>query len=115
LPSWWAVRAEQFLATEASVARQAEERRHQGDLLRDLVGNPFQPVRVDPLWLAWDGGTIPRLARAICAENAFDQLPIVADALEEAGCTQAALLDHLRGPGAHGCGCWAVDALTGRW
>jgi hypothetical protein len=46
--------------------------------------------------------------------TAFDRLPVLADALEEAGCTNADILDHLRGPGPHARGCWAVDLLLGK-
>jgi hypothetical protein len=67
-----------------------------------------------PAWLAWNGGTVPRLAEAIYREEAFDRLPILADALEEAGCTDAGLLGHLRGPGPHVRGCFVLDLLTGR-
>ena len=86
----------------------------QCQLLREIVGNPFCPAAVAPAWLAWDGGTAPKLAQAIYAERAFDRLPVVADALEDAGCTEADLLDHLRGPGPHVRGCWAVDLLLGK-
>jgi hypothetical protein len=51
---------------------------------------------------------------AIYDERAFDRLPILADALEEAGCTNPEMLDHCRQPGAHARGCWVVDALPGR-
>ena len=92
----------------------AEQAAHAG-LLRDLFGNPFRPpAAVDPAWLRWNGGTVPRLARSAYEERAFDRLPILADALEEAGCADPAILGHLRGPGPHARGCWAVDALLGR-
>jgi hypothetical protein len=85
------------------------------DLLRDLFGPlPFRPVAVDPAWLAWNGGTIPALARAVYDEHAFDRLPVLADALEEAGSASPDLLDHLRGPGPHVRGCWAVDLILGK-
>jgi hypothetical protein len=54
------------------------------------------------------------LATAIYEESAFDRLPILADALEEAGCTDVELLGHLRGPGPHVRGCWVVDLITGK-
>jgi hypothetical protein len=54
------------------------------------------------------------MASRIYAEGAFDRLPILADALEETGCTDAELLGHLRGPGPHTQGCWVVDVLLGR-
>jgi hypothetical protein len=83
-------------------------------LLRDIFGNPFRPVAVNHAWLAWDGGTIPKLAHAVYDERAFERLPVLADALEEAGCTDAGLLTHLRGPGPHVRGCWALDLLLGK-
>jgi hypothetical protein len=95
------------------VTYQAESIEH-CRLLREIVGNPFRPVAIDPEWLTWDGGTVPDLARAIDHERAFDRMPILADALEEAGCTDAAILDHCRGPGPHVKGCWALDAILGR-
>ena len=84
------------------------------ELVREVFGNPFRPVRVDPSWLAWDGGTVRKLARSVHDEQAVERLPILADALEEAGCADAQLLAHLRGPGPHFRGCWAVDLLLGR-
>jgi hypothetical protein len=87
----------------------------QCDFLRDLFGpSPFRQVTVDPSWLLWNGGTIARLAEAIYEDRAFDGLPILADALEEAGCTDADLLGHCRGGGHHVRGCWPVDLLLGK-
>jgi hypothetical protein len=80
--------------------------------LRDIFGNPFRTVRTDPAWLRWHDQTVPRLAQALYDEGTFERLPVLADALEEAGCTRAELLDHLRGPGPHARGCWVVDLLT---
>jgi hypothetical protein len=85
-----------------------------GDLLRELFGNPFRPPGVDPVWFRAAGGAVPRLARAIDAEAAFARLPILADALEEAGCDHADVLTHCRQPGEHVRGCWVVDLLLGR-
>jgi hypothetical protein len=90
------------------------EAQAQADLLRCIIGNPFRPVTPRPAWLAWEGGTVPKLAEAIYEECAFDRLPILADALEEAGCTEPDLLAHLRGPGPHVRGCWALDLLLGK-
>jgi hypothetical protein len=86
----------------------------QCQLLRDIVGDPFRPAAVAPAWLAWGGGTAPKLARAVYDEHAFDRLPVLADALEEAGCTDRTILGHLRGSGPHVRGCWAVDLLLGK-
>jgi hypothetical protein len=96
------------------IVRCAEEQAHQCVILRDIFGSLFRPARVDPAWLAWEGGTAPRLAAAVYEERAFDRLPILADALEDAGCDQADLLGHLRGPGPHVRGCWTVDLILGK-
>ena len=90
------------------------EEREQARLLRDLFGPlPFREVAVAPSWLAWNGGTIRGMARAIYDERAFDRLPVLADALEEAGCTNTEILGHCREPGPHARGCWVVDLLLG--
>jgi hypothetical protein len=88
-----------------------EERRQQSRLLRECFGNPFRPVAIDPGWLTWHDATIPRLAQAIDGECAFDRLPILADALEDAGCTDPDILNHCRQPGDHLRGCWVLDLL----
>jgi hypothetical protein len=62
----------------------------------------------------WNDGAVVKLAESIYTERAFDRLPILADALEDAGCTDAAVLDHCRGPGPHVRGCWVVDLVLGK-
>jgi hypothetical protein len=84
-------------------------------LFRDIAGNPFRPPRpLSPAVLAWNDGTVPRIAAGIDAERAFDRLPILADALEDAGCNDEALVEHCRSPGPHVKGCWAVDWIRGK-
>jgi hypothetical protein len=83
-------------------------------LLRDVFGNPFRRPTVDPAWLAWSGGMVINLARGIYDEHRFADLPILADALEEAGCDNAYMLAHCRGPGPHARGCWVLDAILGK-
>jgi hypothetical protein len=103
--------------TEGKVAADAVELRWTPDavrLFRDVFGNPFRPVTPGPSWLSWNDGTMPKMAQAIYDERAFDRLPILADALEDAGCTDAAILDHCRGGGEHVRGCWVVDLLLGK-
>jgi hypothetical protein len=114
----WAVETAVVAATEAGVelgdaswpsaALGAEARIA---LLREIFGHRFRPIAIAPGWLSWNDGTVRRLAEAIYEERRFHDLPIVADALEEAGCADVALLNHLRGPGPHVPGCWALDAL----
>jgi hypothetical protein len=89
------------------------EEREQGQagLLREIFGNPFRPMVVGPAWRTPD--VVP-LAQSIYDERAFDRLPILGDALEEAGCTNTDILDHLRGPGPHVRGCWALDLVLAK-
>jgi hypothetical protein len=95
------------------------------DLFREIVGNPFRPWKVAPDFLGGglvqpDGRVVPvtdtvrSLAAAIYAERAYDRLPVLADAVEEAGVTDPAMLDHLRHGTAHARGCWALDLLLGK-
>jgi hypothetical protein len=86
----------------------------QAHLLRDVVGNPFRPATLDPAWLATNDGAIARLAQAIDAERAHDRLPILGDALEEAGCADPEILGHCRSPGPHVLGCWVVELALDR-
>jgi hypothetical protein len=80
-------------------------------VLRDIFGNPFRPVVADPSWLT---STVVSLAEGIYADRAFDRLPILADALQDAGCDGAEVLDHCRGLGPHVRGCWVIDLLLGK-
>jgi hypothetical protein len=101
--------------------QEATEQESQCRLLREIFGNPFRPVALAPTVLAWNDSTVARLAEA-----AYDQrhlpagtldngrLVVLADALEEACCTDADILDHLRGPGPHVRGCWPVDLCLGK-
>jgi hypothetical protein len=84
-------------------------------LVRDVFGNPLSPPpALPPAVLAWNDGTVPKLAQAIYDERTFDRMSILADALEEAGCTDADVLAHCRGAGPHVRGCWVVDLVLGK-
>ena len=90
------------------------EVRWQCAALRDIF-TPFRKLpAVDPAWLAWNNGTVPKLAQVIYEERRFADLPILADALEEAGCSDAGILDHFRRAGEHVRGCWALDLILGK-
>jgi hypothetical protein len=80
-------------------------------ILRDMVGNPFRPVPVSPNWLTTN---VIALGQGIYDERAFDRMPILADALEEAGCTDASILEHCRSGREHVRGCWVVDLVLGK-
>lgn len=109
----------------------------QAELVRELFGNPYRKIwrvghgvraRVDTWppekkprdmlfvrdWLAWEDGLILRLAESIYETRDFSRMPILADALEEAGCAEVLFLDHLRGGGPHARGCWALDLILSR-
>ena len=79
--------------------------------IRDIFGNPFRPVTLDSRWLS---ETVVALATGIYADRAFDRMPILADALEEAGCDHPDILAHCRGAGSHVRGCWVVDLILGK-
>ena len=77
---------------------------------RDVVGNPFRPVAFAP---AWRTSTAVSLARQMYESREFAAMPILADALQDAECEVADVLDHCRGPGPHVRGCWVVDGVLG--
>jgi hypothetical protein len=81
------------------------------ELVREVFGNPFRPVIVAP---AWRTTTVLTLAVIIDRERAFDRLPILADALQDAGCDNEDILNHCRAPGVHVRGCWVVDVVLGK-
>ena len=100
------------------------ERTAQANLIRCIFGNPFRPILIDPVWRS---ATVEALAHAAYDEQVAPdpsrpgwltldpaRLAVLADALEEAGCTATDLLGHLRGRGPHVRGCWVVDLFTGR-
>jgi hypothetical protein len=82
-------------------------------LLREFFGNPYRPPRIDPAWLAWQSGAVRRLADDIYEQRRFGELPVLADALEDAGCDDETILSHLRTSSPHFRGCWALDAVLG--
>jgi hypothetical protein len=91
---------------------QALEETEHASLLRCIFGNPFeQSLAVDKTWVSWNDGLVAKLAYAIYEERAFERMPILADALLDAGCNQDELIDHLRVLSPHSRGCWVLDAL----
>jgi hypothetical protein len=100
------------------VARREAEGNGQATMVRDVLGNPFYPGSLAPGWLT---PPVRKLAQAaydnrLLPSGLLDNagLAILADALEEAGCDNADILSHLRGPGEHVRGCWVVDLLLGK-
>jgi hypothetical protein len=81
------------------------------DLLREIFGNPFHTPMLPEHWRDFDGGTILRLARHAREDGAFDEMPVLGDALEEAGCTDVQILEHCRSERPHAAGCWVLELL----
>jgi hypothetical protein len=80
-------------------------------IFRDVFANPYRPVTFHP---AWRTSNATALATSIYDERAFDHLPILADALEDAGCDNGDVLNHCREAGEHVRGCWAVDLILNK-
>jgi len=80
-------------------------------VLRCVFGNPFRPVSFDPVWLT---SIVTSLAYGMYDTRDFSAMPILADALQDAGCENPDILGHCRGPGPHVRGCWVVDAVLGK-
>ena len=116
---WQANQTCRSAAEALAKSRPWDVARHcQIELLRDIFGNPFRPAVLDPAWLTL---TVTSLAQAAYEERMLPsgeldriRLTILADALEEAGCDNTDILNHLRGPGPHVRGCWPVDLLLGK-
>ena len=77
---------------------------------RDIAGDGWP---TDPCWPRWRTGTVRALARGLYRDRAFDRLPILADALQDAGCDDEAVLTHCREATTHARGCWVVDLALG--
>jgi hypothetical protein len=80
-------------------------------LVRDIFGNPFRPVAFSPEWRTT---TAVAIAQGMYESRDFGPMPLLADALQDAGCEQPDILDHCRGPGPHVRGCWVVDGVLGK-
>lgn len=98
-----------FYALRASPGR--NEPIAQADLLCNILGAEAGGAKMA---ISWRTSVVLALAEGVYADRAFDRLPILADALQEAGCDDADLLDHCRGPGSHARGCWVVDLILGK-
>jgi cysteine desulfurase len=90
------------------LAADERERRELAFLIRDIFGNIFRPISLDP---SWADRTVVKLAESIYDDRAFDRLPVLADALQKAGCNNVDILSHCREGGEHVRGCWVVDAI----
>jgi hypothetical protein len=103
----------QAMATAACVKGPPEAPPRGAALLRDIFLTPLtrRLPRIPPRWLTL---TVTQLAEGIYTDRAFDRMPILGDALEEAGCDNAVILNHCHRPGVHVRGCWVVDLVLGK-
>jgi hypothetical protein len=83
----------------------------QAGFLRDIFGNPFRPVTLNPAWLT---STVLALAQQMYESRDFSPMPILADALQDAGCDNEDILNHCRQTGEHVRGCWVVDLILSK-
>jgi hypothetical protein len=111
------------LARASGEAAEHAEEATQAILIRDIFGPlPFRSVTLPPSVKAWNDGCIVKLATGIYEERSLpvgaldsQRIAVLADALEEAGCTDPDLLGHLRQQGVvHVRGCFVLDLLLGR-
>jgi hypothetical protein len=86
----------------------------QNGLFREIFGNPFRPVALPEDGSTGQWAAAKHLAQTIYDERGFGDMPVLADALEEAGCDNRAVLEHCRSQKGHVPGCWVVDLLLGR-
>jgi hypothetical protein len=98
----------------AALVMPVEQQSCLSEILDDLAGPLPRPAPLRPCWLQRNGGIVSRMAQVIHADRTFSDLPILADALEEAGCDRTDILSHCRGGGAHARGCWILDLLLGK-
>jgi hypothetical protein len=98
------------LPAEEGVSR-AEEEAAQAELIREIFGNPFREVCFERYWLWANEGTVRLMAQGCYDERAWDRLPILGDALEEAGCADSAILAHCRSYRQHARGSWVLDGI----
>jgi hypothetical protein len=101
-------------AEAAGMASRDAERAEQARLLREVIGNPFYTPQLDPSWIRWNDWTVRRLVREIDFEESYEEMPVLGDALEDAGCTEPDLLEHCRQTAPHFRGCWVLDLVLDR-
>lgn len=102
--------AEARAKEDVAVSREKEA---QKELVFEIFGNPFHPITPPLNLFTWNDGAIPQIAEAIYEERRFEDISILADALEDAGC-EPALVEHCRNGQPHVRGCWVIDLLLGK-
>jgi hypothetical protein len=111
----------EWAVVTVAVTSKEDQAPRQMAILRCIFGNPFGSVSISPSVLTWNDAIVVRLAQTAYEERYLPEgtldnvrLAILADALEEAGCTNADILNHCRQPGEHVRGCWVIDLILGK-
>lgn len=111
-PPWWVDAMCHVFPKYLPIERTEIEAHHyHGRLLRDIIGNPFRPVAFSP---EWQTQAAVGIASQMYEARDFANMPVLADALQDAGCDSPEILDHCRGAGPHVRGCWVVDLVLGK-
>jgi hypothetical protein len=97
--------------TAGRASREAAERAAQCDVVRDIFGNPFRRFTAKTAWLT---STVAAMTLEVYESQDFTPMPILADALQDAGCQDEQFLSHCRGAGTHVRGCWVIDLLLAK-
>lgn len=117
---WAAERTAHYCRTAVSSDNDSDpahyaEQLAQVRILHDLLGNPFHPLlTINPSWLRWSDGIVVKIGQTIYGERRFEDMPLLADYLEDAGCDDEIMLAHFRSKGPHVRGCWVLDLLLGK-
>jgi hypothetical protein len=109
-PDGW-MAAINALGDASGAGKRKELGPRQMELLREIFGNPFRPVNFNELWRT---STVIALARGMYESRDFSAMPILADALMDAGCDNIDILNHCRQSGQHSLGCWVLDLCLGK-
>ncbi len=109
----WAAHPNAWVAAQ-TFTMVPECRAGEDQYLRDVVGNPFRRTKIDPAWCNLNDQAVLKIASSIYTDRDFDRLPILADGLEDAGCSDKEILNHCRSVGPHVRGCWVVDLILGK-
>jgi hypothetical protein len=110
-----AVGAAMYFTDHCWRRKNEQERNKLSRMLREIFGPlPFRSLTLDPAWLTWHDGLLVSMAQRMYDSRDFTDMPILADALEESGCSNQDILAHCRSGGEHVRGCWVIDLLLGK-
>jgi hypothetical protein len=112
--AWDAGWEARIVARDRGLGDWEKERAAQADLLREIFGDPEHPADFADTWRWWNDGCVVKMAQGIYDEQRFGDLPILADALLDAGCDSDEVLAHCSASGPHVRGCWVLDLVLAK-